>query len=60
MLLLNEFPYISKMTISKTHKIDLYLLEFSVPGLFQYEENNEMRFQNVPGSENVSDVKSAL
>lgn len=33
MLLLNEFLYISKMTISEIQKIDLYLLKLAVFGL---------------------------
>lgn len=34
MLLLNEFLYISKVTILETHKIDLYLLKFALSGIF--------------------------
>lgn len=34
MLLLNEFLYISKVTISEIQKTDLCLLELAMPGLF--------------------------
>lgn len=63
MLLLNEFLYISKVTISEIQKTDLCLLELAMPGLFYDIKKTilwDFRISRIYQTEKVSDINLLL